>query len=341
MASGVGGQSSTARLIPRAGNWSSEKFTTVSNVDDSGCTQTLSYVFDTVDLSWSSESLSGTLKGSLNCIGSGVASTIFISGKATGLPDRVPPTAVVAQAMPHPMDGATVLFSEALPQDARVSVVPADGVEIDLNQGGPPIRATFSAFTPLEQATLYKVVVKPSLRDLAGNDGIASMLPTLTTLAIPLIPVDGFEGGTLPYLTGAAMLATAATAPPIAGARSLLFPPSNGTLARPRFTARLALPRGAHSPRATARPIAAHPGLRRHAVRITVRPNATFGRSYFPDEAVFPPTCATATPTSWCYGDPIQLEYNWTLDSSDEVTVDMIHTGSAAPGLLIDDLRVE
>src|SRR5262249_28581502 len=69
IASGINGQSDAAPLFPRPGNWSSESFSVEAIADQSNCNAKLTYQFKTVDLVWTTEGLTGTMTGSLNCIG--------------------------------------------------------------------------------------------------------------------------------------------------------------------------------------------------------------------------------------------------------------------------------
>jgi hypothetical protein len=150
-----------------------------------------------------------------------------------------------------------------------------------------------------------------------------------------------------PFLNAAEVVG-APTAPPIAGARSLLFPPrefSSRTSAR--FTARLAVAPADRVLRATVRMVVGDRTWRRASTVIRVAiPGGQQSTAMLP-EAVDPLTCDGQGMAARCYAAAVPLEIPLPALGAREVLVDVNRQSTCGlppppePGFLLDDLRVE
>jgi hypothetical protein len=211
-----------------------------------------------LDIVVDGEGIRGTCRGGVEWFTGGVSTGVLAKGTFTGTPDHVPPGLLPLPVESHPADLLQVAFSEALPASTVASLVDPAGKIIPLppdpRSAGEPV-ASFFAGRYLWPGTKYRLVIEPELMDLAGNR--APQPPTIDTVAVPLLPEDGFEGATLPYLTGPAAVVGADRYPPISGQRSLYVPPHGyqESSADWRVSMRLAVKPGAKVVRATVRAV--------------------------------------------------------------------------------------
>jgi hypothetical protein len=305
------------------------------------------FTYQTIEVRWSAAGITGTVKGTAEYITGDVVQAVPFTGTLTGTPDRTPPTASFAGTAHHPLDRVALQFSEALAAGTSASLVAPDGSKIALQTDGTPNPARFFTPGPLRAGTSYRIDIQPELADLSGNTGDPATLPMLTTTNVPLVPEDGFEGSTAPLLAGAT-IAGAPEIPPLAGGRSLLFPPRGpSTFPATRFTARLAVSPTDRVVRATVRMIVTNKNWRAPQTHLTLTTLGGARSSAMLPEAADPLSCDPAVTGTGCYAAPVSLEIPLPATGAGEVMVDVDRELGCGlppppePGFLLDDLRVE
>jgi hypothetical protein len=300
--------------------------------------------YESMELVAERGSVRGTFKGHAEYLSGDVAVQVLFKGTLAGVTDRQPPTFAFESANPHPAELLRVLVSEALPAGTRLRLVGSDGTSLGLRSGeaDQPAALFYLEGTPGPRAG-YRLVVEPAAVDLGGNTAAASALPVLDTLPVPLVPQDGFEGAAAPYLEGTAAVVGAERFPPITGQRSLFFPGTAGPGSGARVSARLAVPAGARTLRATVRQV-----LDR-SLNAVGKPQIAM---VVPGQQPISAQLAAAREPYTAAAGGLSLAASQTLEialpegATGEVMLDIQRPPSCGlilptVGLLIDDLRVE
>jgi hypothetical protein len=325
-------------LLPIAGGWRTESALVVGAALDAGpaCVRYGAVHFPPMDILTDGDDVHGSFAGDIELVEDDVIHTEPVRGSFTGTPDRQPPAVAVEPWPPHPADGLHVRLGEGVPAATRVVLVAPDGSARPLETLAQPNRpsASFALGSPVGTLAGHRLVFMPALVDLIGN--IAPPPPPLDSVAVPLVPEDGFEGDVAPLLTGEARLMEGGRYPPIAGRRSL-YVPLDGVPSR--LSARLAVGPGDAVFRATARAVSASPG---DALFLTLQVITSEGR------VVWPPGRFVAGPFTEIdgvrLGAPQPIEVALPAGTSGEVLIDLQAGDLCARGkaaVLLDDLRLE
>jgi hypothetical protein len=181
----------------------------------------------------------------------------------SGVPDRTGPDFGPELRDLDPLPEVTFLAPEPLPLGTSAALIGSDGARIELSPMTTiPVRPD-DAFTigfrlqeqPLRYGAGYQMELVPG-SDLAGRP-LARTLAVHTADLPPLLPEDGFESAG--DMVGGAQVVDATTLPPIAGARSVLLPPSAWAglpvATRGRITVRLAVEPGDTRVRLSVQPV--------------------------------------------------------------------------------------
>jgi hypothetical protein len=279
----------------------------------------------------------------------------------TGVVDRAGPQfAITPTGNMHPLSFAGVMVNEVLPTgttaalEATGTLLALTGLPADsaLGVSGFSLPGDSRAFPSkaLAFSTTYNLRVLPQSVDLAGN--LAAVLPSFSTLADPgLFAQDGFEGPVNAYMVGSVATADSASLPIPAGSKALAIPPfgySNTCSAR--FTARMAVGVGATAVKFS---ILSYHSLTGYPVTIppsymfTVAvPNgdslSTWDINLKTSALPNPWTGALPGSTSNAFGDLQEAELALPSGASGEILFDVERLcTNSAPGLIIDNLRVE
>jgi len=297
--------------------------------------------FSTLQLLREGEGIRGTATGRIEFSVGDIIQTVLFDATLAGAPDRRPPVARIESAPVHPADELRVRLSEAVPAATTVRLVGPDGSERMLKPAGDFARqaALFVLEAPVGVLRGHRLVFEPALTDLAGNTGAAP--PPLDSLAIPLLPEDGFEGASGPLLSGRARLVDGSVYPPVAGRRSLYVPAPAYAAGESRATLRLAVAPGDTVVRATVRAILAPDDRYLNFGLQLIGPGGT--RVALPATEVKGPITVVGGVS---LGAPQPIELPLPAGSADEVIVDVwVGPGCGffvgGPGALLDDLRVE
>jgi hypothetical protein len=295
--------------------------------------------------------LLGAADGDLEVIMGDVAYRYALAMTMTGQPDITGPAFGAAVTGVDPLAGMFIKASEPMPAPTSATLTTAGGVRVDMVPFSPmDLASVVTGFhLPKGRALLYGALyglgVIPG-RDLAGN--AAAPLPTVTTLALPVLATeDGFEGAATQL--GGAQVIESPFLPPIAGAKSVFIAGFVGGATR-RFTVRLPVFPGDKFVRVSLRAVyqfqqAESPYAR--SFRIAV-PGGSIVAATLPDPEL--PTIRADDPTMgqrWL-GKIADVAIPLPADAKDEIVFDASigFDGNCGlfppvPGYLIDDLRVE
>jgi hypothetical protein len=339
-------------IEPAGASWRATATITFGTVAFIGDCQRVRVSYEELVLTADGAGLRGTVRGAVSGLVDGdVERRAPFRGTFTAIPDRDPPRFVPDyNGRPHPLDFAiAVSVSEALPVGTTARLEGNDGSRVALSVADPAEPpARFVVQGPLAQGVTYRMVVEPRVVDLAGNAAAAGDLPGVSTLAIPLVPEDGFEGTTAPFLQAPAAIVGADAHAPITGQRSLFIPRQPGWGTTFRVSARLKVNPGDRFVRATVRLITGPSGIMPLTASFPMSLIGPGGiRASVGQIEVKPPLAPMASPFgSTVWGAAQTVELALPAGIGDEVLVD-IHRpafcglGSPPDGALIDDLRVE
>jgi hypothetical protein len=282
----------------------------------------------------------------------------------TGVVDRTGPQCTIAPTGDlHPLSFAGVMVNEVLPTgttaalDATGTSLALTGLTSDntLGVSGFLLPGTSLAMPnkALAFATMYNLRVLPQPVDLAGN--LATSLPSFSTLADPgLFAQDGFEGPLNAYIDGSVATTDSASLPIPAGSKAIAIPPFGYSSAcSARFTVRMAVGAGATTVKFSTlsyRSLTGFSITNPYAYMFTVAvPNGDLLRTYDINLKTSPlPKPWTGDlpgSTTNVYGDLQEAELALPSGASGEILFDIYRLCaepvSPAPGLIIDNLRVE
>ena len=282
----------------------------------------------------------------------------------TGVIDRTGPQLTIAPAGNlHPLSFVGVMVNELLPTgttaalDATGTQWALKGLPADSALGGSgfslPGDSLAMPSKALAFATTYNLRVLPQPVDLAGN--LATGLPSFSTLADPgLFAQDGFEGPVNAYMAGSLSITDGASLPIPAGSKALAIPPFGFSSAcSARFTARMAVGAGATTVKFSTlsyRSLTGYPVTMPYSYMFTVAvPNgdllSTYDINLKTSPLPKPWTGDLPGSTSNAYGDLQESELALPSGASGEILFDIYRLcaqpGGPAPGLIIDNLRIE
>ena len=282
----------------------------------------------------------------------------------TGIVDRTGPQFAVAPTGDmHPLTFVGVTVDEVLPTgttaalDAPGTLLALSGLPVDSTLGfsGFALPGTSLAMPSkaLAFATTYNLRVLPRPVDLAEN--LTTALPSFSTLADPgLFAQDGFEGPVNAYMAGSLAIADGGSLPIPAGSKALAIPPFDYTHAcSARFTVRMAVGAGATTVKLSTlsyRSLTGYPAPNSYAYEFTVAvPNgdrlSTYDVNLKTQPSPKPWTGDLPGSTNYAYGDLQGAELALPSGASGEILFDIYRIcaqpAAPAPGLIIDDLRVE
>jgi hypothetical protein len=304
-------------------------------------------------------SLAGTAAGTVivSVPGTDVASGGPVTATLAGGLDVVPPELTVSRsgAEDDPFSSLTVYASEPLPADARPSLVAVGGATTPLTPpDGADDRFTYVFSGPgtlLRYGQQYQVQVD-GITDFVGLPATGGATFT-TRAAPPLVAEDGFESVTTSTLGGAQVL-TGDGAPTITGARSLYVPQldNQGQVVLPSTTAlalRLTVSPGDTVIRFSYRTVGASDGF----IIYYASEGGKISWSFPGGPAAAAQPVPTETATIPGQGDvplgPVTTaEIPLPPDVGSEIVMTLVRPGTSnlppppfAPGVIIDDLRVE
>jgi hypothetical protein len=339
-----GGGVGAVPIAAQGGGWKTRgRLTLGPGLGDGRCFGLASLAFDEMEIIREGANLRGTVRGSAWLLSGDAIRGQPIQGTFTAVPDRAPPVLSILPAKPHPADPFEVRVSEALPAGTTVKVVAADGTSRALEPKGELGRqpvARFGLDGILGWSPGLRLVVEPALADLAGNTAPEGALPAIDPVAVPLLPEDGFEGETAPYLSGGARLEREVA---LAGTRSLYFPAiGTGTERGGRVSLRLAVAPGDSVVRATIRAVLPREGMERFDLPLV----ATTGPRSWSRLMAMPVKTPLERVGTRLLSAPQTIEIPLPIANATEVMLDLQrHEGCGPPfeaaGAIIDDLRVE
>jgi hypothetical protein len=332
-----------APLVPSGEDWTTagELILQPGPGSDLGCLGWHEVHYRQLTITRDGAGIRGTIKGGAAFRSGDVVAGVALDGTFVGTRDVAPPVPSLAEQRPHPADPLTVRLDEAVAADTSAFLVAGDGTRRPLvpspEREGP--RAAFILKEPVGPLADLRLVFQPGLVDLAGNAARDLSLP-IEPLAVPLLPEDGFEGSTPPYLLGGAVMVGGP------GERAVYVPAAAaiepGVAARVSF--RLRVGAGARVVRMTVK--GAFVGAARPGVLLPI--------------AVIAPTGATSKLSNIAVNEPFTRQGSLNVSGptpvelplpegvKDQVLIDvnrLLYTcGGPSPeisGAYIDDVRVE
>jgi len=298
-----------------------------------------------------SNRMTGTGRGRVTVVSGDIAAGSDATITLTGTTDVQSPALALAGDAADPFASFAVTASEPLQPAATAVLRATDGETIALSPGGEA--GTFVTLFQkpaqvLRFATQYQIL-PDGITDFAGNPATASALTFTTRPQPPLSPEDGFESVTGTTFGGAQVLSSA-SAPTIAGGKSLYIAASTST--QPVLAVRLALAAGDTVVRFSYRTVRPSPtsfGFVSSWLVGSVGGEFAVARQPTDDGAT---TSATIDGASVTLGPIMTASFPLPAGAANEVVLQ--RTPPAAPnvgcglprpiswdGIIIDDLRVE